>query len=633
MTTRAPRRLAVAFATVLALARSSGANPLPAASGIQPGFVDAIVEGELARGDVAGAVVVVIAEGAPALVKGYGSSDVARRAPVTPQTLFRLASISKLFTALAVLQLVDEGKLDLDADVNRYLDFEVPPAHGEPATLRQLLTHRAGFEERLRDLTHANAPAIPLADFLRSHLPMRSRVPGRSPSYSNYGFALAGYVVQRVSGLPFERYAAERIFAPLGMTSATFEQPLPAALAPRASQGYRVASAEPGPFEIVNDAPAGALSASGEDMARFLRMLLGGGELDGVRVLSPQGFARWVEPQVSIAGNGLGLAIYEAHLHGVRSIGHGGDLSYFHSDLHAMPEHGFGVFVSQNSTGKSPRSLRGVLVPALIKRHLAREGRGEAMAFAPTPPGELVGSYMTTRRSDRSWMRLQGLLDQIVVSAGDDGTLLARGISDAAGNPERFREVAPGRFRTRDGEREIAFARDAAGQVVELQPWFPGITYERARLVDTQNFALAVFVPAALVALCALVAPLAGFVARRALGAPPAPPRTFLARALTLATAGAWLAALATFTAFTLDGAQHVWRFSRREDLPLRVAIGGTWLAAGLSIASAAACAAELRSRALTLRRRAARALAPLAFLALAWFAWNWGLLTNGARY
>jgi hypothetical protein len=151
--------------------------------------------------------------------------------------------------------------------------------------------------------------------------------------------------------------------------------------------------------------------------------------------------------------------------------------------------------------------------------------------------------------------------------------------------------------------------------------------------VDTQDFALAVFVPAALVALCALLSPLGGFVARRALGAPPAPPRAFLARAFTLATAAAWLASLATFSAFALDGAQNVWRFSRGEDLPLRAAIGGTWLAAALSVACAAACATELRSRALTLRRRAARALPPLAFLALAWFAWNWGLLTNGARY
>jgi CubicO group peptidase (beta-lactamase class C family) len=517
--------------------------------------------------------------------------------------------------------------------VNAYLDFALPPAHGTPVTLRQLLTHRAGFDERLRDLGQAQAPPVPLAEFVRSHLPRRGHTPEGSPSYSNYGIALAGYVVERTSGVPFERYVAEHVLAPLGMQDATFAQPLPEALAPRMSQGYVLGSGEPGPFELINHTPAGALSASGAAMARFLRMLLGGGELDGVRVISREGFARWTEPQVVVAGNGLGLAIYEAHLHGVRSIGHDGDLSHFHSALHAMPEHAFGVFVAQNSLGKSERMLRDVLVPALVKRYLAEPQREPAAAFAPTPAEALTGSFMTTRRSDASWIRLQGLLAQTTLRPREDGELELRGIRDAAGNPERWREVAAGRFRSADGEREIALVRDATGRVVALEPWFPGITYERAGLLDSQAVGITVLASSALIALATLLAPVVGRAARHALGAPAPPPRARLPAALTLASAAAWLAAIAVFAAFAGAAARSLWRFSRGEDAPLLAAILAMWLAVALSIACAVAVARELRAPVISPARRVARALPPLAFLALSWFAWNWGLLSDPTVY
>jgi hypothetical protein len=368
-------------------------------------------------------------------------------------------------------------------------------------------------------------------------------------------------------------------------------------------------------------------------MARFLGMLLGRGELDGARVLSPESFARWIEPQLDVAGNGLGLTIHESRPYGVRTIGHGGDLSHFHSELHAMPEHGFGVFVSQNSLGKSPRLLRSVLVPALVKRYLAEPRREQPSAIAPGHAAEVAGAYMTTRRSDASWMRLQGLFVQALVSEREDGMLEARGITDAAGNTERWREVAPYRYRTLDGEREIEFVRDEEGRVVELEPWFPGVTYERVRFADTQAVALAVFPPAALVALGVLLAPLTGRLTRRALGAPPAPVRGFAPRLLTLVTAGAWLGSLGAFGAFAQGAATNFWRFSRNEDGALVASIGAIWLAAALSLACVAVAAREVRDARLTLARRLARALPALAFLALSWFAWNWGLLSNPTRY
>jgi hypothetical protein len=317
----------------------------------------------------------------------------------------------------------------------------------------------------------------------------------------------------------------------------------------------------------------------------------------------------------------------------VRSIGHGGDLSYFHSELHAFPEHRFGVFVSQNSLGTSPRLLRAVLIPALVKRYLADEERKPPPAFARTPAAVLTGSYMTTRRSDRSWLRLQGLLAQVALRARADGDLEVRGLRDAAGNPERWREVGPGRFRSHDGESEIALERDRTGRVVELEPWFPGLTYERASFVDTQSFSLAVLGSALLVVLGSVAAPLAGRITRRALGAPPAPQRGGAARLLSLGTAAVWLASLGLFVGFALDAAQDLALFSRGSDGPLLASIGGTWAAAALSLGCALLSARELREAGVSRARRAARALPTLAFLALTWFAWNWGLLSDPTRY
>src|SRR5262249_55607644 len=182
---------------------------------------------------------------------GYGLADVATARVVDPdRTLFRPGSISKLFTTVAVMQLVQSGRLELDRDVNGYLDFPIPPAFGQQVTVRDLLRHTAGFDETIRGLVFFDSTRIePLVDYVRANLPAREYPPGVIPAYSNYGMSLAGYLVQRISGLRFEDYVAERVFAPLGMSRATFRQPVPDSLRPFLSTGYRRAG-DRVPFEI-----------------------------------------------------------------------------------------------------------------------------------------------------------------------------------------------------------------------------------------------------------------------------------------------------------------------------------------------------------------------------------------------
>ncbi|MGH9675993.1 MAG: serine hydrolase domain-containing protein, partial [Candidatus Acidiferrum sp.] len=208
------------------------AIPVPVAHALEKSDLDAFFDGaiplQLQRSDIAGATVLVMKDGQTLLKKGYGYADFSKKKPVDPDTtIFRLASISKLFTWTSVMQLAEQGRLDIDADVNKYLDFQITPAFGKPVTLRNLMTHTGGFEEEIRDIIFTDPKlASPLRDFLIANQPRRMYPPGEVSAYSNYGVGLAGYIVQRVSGQPFEQYVLDHIFQPLGMTHSIFRQPL-----------------------------------------------------------------------------------------------------------------------------------------------------------------------------------------------------------------------------------------------------------------------------------------------------------------------------------------------------------------------------------------------------------------------
>ncbi|MEZ5347558.1 MAG: serine hydrolase domain-containing protein, partial [Pyrinomonadaceae bacterium] len=228
-------------------------------------FLDGIMPQQLATNDIAGATISVVKDGEILFAKGYGYSDVENKKPVLPnETMFRPGSISKLFTWTAVMQLVEQGKLDLNKDVNEYLDFKIPEAYGKPITLKDILTHTPGFEEQIKDLFTFDKKPFDLGEYVKTHIPRRIFPPGTTPAYSNYGTTLAGYIVQRVSGQPFNQYIEEHIFKPLEMKNSTFVQPLPSGLAPKMSKGYLLGSGEAQKFEVVNAYPAGSLSSTAE---------------------------------------------------------------------------------------------------------------------------------------------------------------------------------------------------------------------------------------------------------------------------------------------------------------------------------------------------------------------------------
>ena len=283
----------------------------------------------------------MVKDGQVIAARGYGYADIAKRKPVDPaRTLFRPGSVSKLVTWTAVMQQVEAGKLDLDHDVNAYLDFTIPPRNGKPITLRQIMTHTAGFEEVLKNIIFYDPQQnMSLEAYLKAWVPTRVYDAGTTPDYSNWATALAAYIVQRTSGIPFDTYVEQRIFAPLGMKNSSFRQPLPAAL--RGRQCNRLserASAAPKGFEIVGPAPPGALSSTGFDMARFMIAHLD----QGRGILKPETAAMMhdspldkVNPVSLIPPlNRMELGFFETNINGREVIAHLGDTNEFHTSLH-----------------------------------------------------------------------------------------------------------------------------------------------------------------------------------------------------------------------------------------------------------------------------------------------------------
>ena len=444
-------------------------------------FLDALIPSQLRNRNIAGAVVSVVKDGQVLFQKGYGYADFEAKKPVLPdQTLFRPGSISKLFTATAVMQLVEQGKLDLDRDVNDYLDFAIPKTYAEPVTLRQLLTHTAGFEETLKNLFVAHESDIkPLRSYLVNQMPARIFPPGRVPSYSNYGFTLAGYIVQRVSGERFERYIDDHILKPLRMTNSTFDQPLPPQLASQMSKGYLNASKKPRDFEWVQAAPAGALSTTAADMTRFMLAFLQDGSVDGVAILKPETVRQMETRQFELNPMicGLGITFMEYCTNPVRVIAHGGDTVYFHSDMVLVPDAHIGYFLSYNSLGKNVGGGRGEVWRDLVNRYFPSPGepKVDVDPNTATSDGRAVhGVYDGTRRSETTFLKIVALLSQFRVSSDKDGVLTIEGEKNQSGELKKWKEIGPLVYGEIDGLERIAFRRDASGTVREMLP-FPAI--------------------------------------------------------------------------------------------------------------------------------------------------------------
>ncbi|HTU68821.1 MAG TPA: serine hydrolase domain-containing protein [Candidatus Baltobacteraceae bacterium] len=480
----------------------------------------------LHRADIAGAVLVVVKDGKVLFAHGYGYANVAKQSPVIPdRTLFRPGSISKLFTWTSVMQLVQAGKIDLDTDVNEYIDFTIPPYDGKPVTMRELMTHSAGFEDTGRDLfvKHANQ-LYPLGEYLKKVLPARIFAPGTTIAYSNYGATLAGYIVQRISGEPFDQYVTRHILAPLRMDHSSFAQPLPARLAALMATGYGQASGKPIPFEYVEAAPAGALSSTGTDMAHFMLAYLNGGTYDGYQLLEPATIKEmWTLALAPAPGmNGFDLGFYQENRNGLQIVGHAGDTEAFHSDLHLLRQKHIGVFMSFNSAGHAgaAENVRVSIFRAFLDRYFPYAPPAEKTVADPQPDAARVAGWYITSRREQTALRLLYALGQVQVTKNPDGTIEVSMLKDIAGDPLHWREVGPLYYRQIDGQAHLKFTADAGGRILSwtTDDFIPVFIFQRVNgltALGTLKPMLTVFIAVLVISLSIR---LGGWIARRRLG-------------------------------------------------------------------------------------------------------------------
>jgi CubicO group peptidase (beta-lactamase class C family) len=451
-------------------------------------WLDGLVPYAMNTGDIAGGVIVVVKDGQVLAQKGYGYADVAAKKPVDPErTMFRAGSVAKLVVHTAVMQLVEQGKLDLDADIQQYLDFPVPDAdaHGKPVTLHNLMTHTGGFEELVRGLM-ASDPKVfmPLETYVKATKPTRIFPPGEVPSYCNYCVALEGYIVQRVSGENFDDYLDKHIFAPLGMISSTFRQPLPSQFAEQISTGYRTASQPPEYFELVGPAPAGSLSTTGTDMARFMIAQMQAYSGTQTPLLEPETAQRMQTTMFRPVPPSLGMSIgfFERDRNGHRVREHGGDTQFFHSKLAMFMDDNVGIFLSFNSTGKE--GAVGPLREAIFAQFADRYFPAPLAELPPAKHAEVsarvvTGRYAASRRAETTFFKLFSLLGQASIAPDEKGVLTVPGLTELNGKPKEWHEVEPWVWRESHGPEQVAakvegvvkmLSADEVGGILVLLP-------------------------------------------------------------------------------------------------------------------------------------------------------------------
>ncbi len=460
---RSPAAIAAAAAAATARPKPAAATPAPAATPPVPAaptvmvngapmprpeleaFVDGVVGRAMSRDHIAGVTLSVVQNGQVVLKKGYGFSNLGQRQPVDPdKTLFRVASISKTFTWITLMNEIESGHMRLDGPVNLYLPEPLQLKDQGKKTqvrLRDLMTHTAGFEDRALGQLFERDPnrVRSLADYLRQERPRRVREPGLLPSYSNYGAALAGAAVSNVTGKPYEDLVSQEIILPAGMSHTTFREarpwrdglpaPMSEALAANLSDGYSWTPMgwKVQPREFMGQiAPAASASSTAGDMARYMTLLLNGGTLDGKTIFSPKTALAFRTPMYRPAPEAAGwnAGFQDMSLPGGRrGYGHQGATLYFYSNLVIVPDLGLGIFVSVNtdSGANLPATLPGTII-----EHFYAPAPAVPPASAITYDQARVyeGDYLTTRRA---YGGLEGFTGRIVgramVRATQDGRL------------------------------------------------------------------------------------------------------------------------------------------------------------------------------------------------------------------
>lgn len=428
-------------------------------------FLDAFFAQDVVKQKAGAAAVSVVQDGKVLVSKGYGIIDQSSKSPVDDsRTTFRIASVSKVFTAVAAMQLVEQGKISLRDNIEKYLGgYKITSPFDTPVTIEHLLTHTTGFEAREpSDASYVTDPSIKpvsLKESIFDVFPPVIREPGTSYMYDNFASRLLGYIVQQASGEPFGRYVRQHIFESLGMTSSSFT--LTKELAERLATSYGPANDAIPLYDLSpREWPEGSMVSTASDMALFMQAFLNGGRTaDGKVILSPESakamtiYHEAIHPEFPDMTYGFESPVEPAKTIGESVISKGGDILGFSSLLWLLPDRRTGVFVTYNANG----DLRNDLFAAFMDHYYAgRQTTFEQEGFKPQSKAALAkfeGLY--------SDLRIKFLTK---VEAAGDGILTVR---DMTGR-HRLKQAGELLFEDEQGN-PLAFKQDAAGRITDLK--------------------------------------------------------------------------------------------------------------------------------------------------------------------
>lgn len=461
--------LTLCISVILLLLSKAGLANEPNNAVPYESFADGVFKTLMAEKHIAGATFSMVKDGETMIKKGYGFANVEQGIKVNPETtLFRIGSISKLFVWIGVMQMVEQGKLDLDRDINDYLTaFKIPEKFDQPITLRSLMTHTPGFEDKLYQVFVVNENLLkPLEDVLKDPLPKRVRPPFQQASYSNHGTGIAQYLVEIASGIPFVDYAERFIFDPLGMQNTTIRQPLPARFAAEMSNGYAYKDGKfvVKPFELIPLQSVGSASTTANDMARFMTALLNKTCLDGQCLLDSATFAKMIESAFYHAEgvNPALLGFMDVSANGRRMYGHGGNTFLFHSMMVIIPEENTGIFYSFNSEGGQGPSSKAI---ESFVNYFFPDNRSllQTIEMDDDYMDDFAGTYRINRISYSDFFKVLAMAMSAKINP-EDGKLRM----DVMGETTWWLPVDSLTFRAEDSNQIIVFSRDKKGRIDNL---------------------------------------------------------------------------------------------------------------------------------------------------------------------
>ncbi len=606
-------------------------------------FMDGAVNASLKAHHIPGAAVAVVEDGQIIFSKGYGYADIDERKPVlASETLFRVGSVCKLFIWTAAMQLAEEGRLDLDADINVYLkDFQIPATYSKPITFRNLMAHTPGFEDLAiggRVFVRNASDVMPLDEYLEEKMPARVRPPGEVTAYSNYGSTQAAYIIEQMSGKPFDEYVEENILHPLDMDNTTFDQPLPSRLVSNISNGYVYSNNAytAKPFEYLQAWPAGSMSSTSEDMAKFMIAHLQNGQYGNTSIMD-EATAKQMHSQLFTNDpkvNGMAYGFWEMRLNNQSMILHGGDTILFHTILVLIPESNLGLFISANEQSSEPA------VYELLQTFMDQ--------YYPVPPppvpepiprfeenvSQFSGSYRPTRSAYTNFEKVGTLFQEIQVSSGPNSTLT---MSQPGLGQEQWVEVEPLVFRLADGlpsQDGRVFGRDRQGQINHLfLKLNPTTAYEKVAWHDDANTNFALLGACILLFLSTLIWP-AGLILNRYYGKPvnyacrrhagsmPGRAARWLAGGASMLNL-LFLAGLLSLLLASPTEAEFIYTIPAWLTALMAIAL----IAAVLALGSAVFAALAWKDGYWSIAGRVHYTLAVLALLAFVWWLNNWNLL------